>query len=152
VGMNDKLTIGQVSRRTGLPVRTIRFYEAEGVIGAPARTVSGYRLYSTTDIRRLRLARRGRLLGLPLSEVKTLVRQAFESECIDFADQVLRSLAGQRSQIDQRIAELQALRTQLEELEEHVQHCQAEARPGQTVVECTFCPIIDEEGGAPDGH
>jgi DNA-binding transcriptional MerR regulator len=149
--VTPKLTIGQVSKRTGLPVRTIRFYEAEGVIGTPARTESGYRLYSATDIRRLRLARRARLLGLPLSEVKKLSRQAFESECIEFGDQLLRSLVEQRERISRRISELQALRMELGDLEKHVRHCQTEARPGQTVVECTFCPIIDEEGGEPDG-
>ena len=50
--MAANLTIGAVARRTGVPVPTIRFYEAEGVIPAPARTAAGYRLYGTTDIRR----------------------------------------------------------------------------------------------------
>ena len=52
--MAAALTIGAVARETGLPVRTIRFYEAEGVLPAPARTASGYRAYSANDVRRLR--------------------------------------------------------------------------------------------------
>jgi DNA-binding transcriptional MerR regulator len=85
--MADRFTIGEVARRTGVPVKTIRFYESEWVIAAPSRTDSGYRLYSATDVRRLRLARRARLLGLALPEVRTLVDQAFRSECIDFGQQ-----------------------------------------------------------------
>ncbi len=145
--MADKLTIGEVAQRTGVSVRTIRFYEAEGVIAAPLRSESGYRLYSDVDIRRLRLVRRVRLLGLPLLEVKRLVDQAFRSECLEFADQLLTCIAGRRTEIDQRIAELQALQGQLDALERHVRHDQEECRPGQKVAECVFCPMIDEEGG-----
>ncbi len=46
MSMADKLTIGEVSRRTGVPAKTIRFYEAEGIIATPRRSESGYRLYS----------------------------------------------------------------------------------------------------------
>jgi MerR family copper efflux transcriptional regulator len=143
--MRDKLTIGEVARRVGVPSKTIRFYEAQGVIAPPARTEAGYRLYSATDIRRLRLARRARLLGLPLPEVKTLVEQAFASECGEFADQVVALLAGKRAEIQRRIVELEALDAELAELARHLQVC--ECGPGQLVVDCSFCSLIDEEGG-----
>ena len=64
--MTDTLTIGEVSRCTGVPIKTIRFYEAEQVIPPPARTEAGYRLYTSADVRRLHLARQARLLGLVL--------------------------------------------------------------------------------------
>lgn len=70
--MTNRLTIGALSRRTGVPIKAIRFYEARGVIPAPARTEAGYRLYSPADVRRLRLVRRARLMGLALPEVKVL--------------------------------------------------------------------------------
>jgi MerR family copper efflux transcriptional regulator len=145
--MTDRLTIGEVARRTGVPARTIRFYEAEGVLAAPARTESGYRAYAAADVRRLRLARRARLLGLPLAAVKSLVDQAFRSDCVEFGEQLLSFIAGQRTEIDQRIGELQALKGELDALEQHVRHCQRDARPGQNVADCGFCPMIDEEGG-----
>ncbi|MGI8550154.1 MAG: MerR family transcriptional regulator [Dehalococcoidia bacterium] len=149
--MGTKLTIGEVARRTGVPARTIRFYEAEGVIAAPARTEAGYRLYSPTDIRRLRLAKRTRLLCLSLAEVKLLVDQAFASECGEFAHQLLQRIATQRLDIDARVAELEALRGELDELERHVRHELERSRPGQRVAECSYCPLIDEEGGENDG-
>ena len=145
--MTDTLTIGEVSRCTGVPIKTIRFYEAEQVIPPPARTEAGYRVFTPADVRRLHLARQARLLGLSLPEVKQLVQQAFTAECIGFAEHLLEQLGNQRRAITQRITELEALRSRLEALEEHVRHCQIEAQPGQLVSECEFCPLIDEEGG-----
>lgn len=147
--MADTLTIGQVSRLTGVPAKTIRFYEAEGVIAPPSRSEAGYRRYSLLDVRRLRLARRARLLGLALADVKLLVDQAFRSDCLEFGDQLLTRIADQQTNIDQRIAELQALKVELSELEQHVRHNLEECRPGQQVAECAYCPMIDEKGGEP---
>jgi DNA-binding transcriptional MerR regulator len=145
--MSETWTIGKVARETGLSTKTIRFYESEGVLAAPARTESGYRQYSDTDVRRLRLARRARLLGLPLPVVKTLVDRAFRADCIEFADQLLSCIEDQRGEIDRRIAELQDLKGQLGALEQHVRHCQIDAHPGQKVTDCGFCPMIDAEKG-----
>jgi DNA-binding transcriptional MerR regulator len=136
-----------------VPVRTIRFYEDEGIIPPPARTEAGYRLYTPNDIRRLRLARRARLLGLPLAEVKTLVEQAFDSQCSDFTEQLLARIVHQRAEIDRRIAELQALREEMDGLEQHVRHArQAAAGSGRRVATCGFCPVIDDEGDCCEPH
>lgn len=148
--MVDTLTIGQVSRLTGVPAKTIRFYEAEGVIAPPSRSDAGYRRYSLLDVRRLRLARRARLLGLSLAEVKVLVDQAFRSDCLEFGDQLLSRITDQQAHISQRIADLQALKLELSELEQHVRHNLDECRPGQQVADCAYCPMIDEKGGEVD--
>ncbi|HLZ71292.1 MAG TPA: MerR family transcriptional regulator [Dehalococcoidia bacterium] len=142
--MHERLTIGGVARETGLPVRTIRFYEAEGIVPRPARTAAGYRLYSHTDVRRLRLARQVRALGLPLSEVKELVGLAFSSECGAYMDDLLARLAAQRQGARRQIDEWQALCTNLDELERHVRHLRDGAPPGRRVAECGCCPLIDE--------
>ena len=148
--MADTLTIGQVARLTGVPAKTIRFYEAEGVIAPPPRSEAGYRLYSPADLRKLRLARRARLLGLALADVKVLVDQAFRSDCLEFGDQLLLRIADQREHIARRIAELRALQGELDALEQHVRHNLEECRPGQQVAACAYCPMIDEEGGESD--
>ena len=145
--MAETFTIGAVARRSGVPVETIRFYEAEGIIPAAARTEGGYRLYTPPDIRRLRLIRRSRLLGVSLADAKALADQAFTSECADFAEQLLDRIATQRADLDRRMAELAALRTELDELEQHVRHDRKRAQPGQLVATCGFCPLLDEEGG-----
>jgi MerR family copper efflux transcriptional regulator len=149
--MAETLTIGAVAKRIGVPVDTIRFYESEGVIPPPARTESGYRLYSATDLRRLRLVRQARLLGLGLSEIKTMVEQAFASDCGDYLDQLLERLTEQHAAVRRRIAELQALDAELNALERHVRHARVRAPAGRRVVDCGFCPLIDEEENQDEG-
>ncbi len=148
--MAGKLSIGAVSRRAAISAGTIRFYEQEGILPPPARTEAGYRLYTPNDVRRLRLVRRARLLGLSLAEVKALAEQAFASSCSDYAEQLLNHFAHQRAEIDRRIAELTALGDDLDALAVHVRHSRASATPGQQVAACSYCPLLDEEGGECD--
>jgi DNA-binding transcriptional MerR regulator len=67
------LTIGQVAKTTGIAARTIRFYEAAGVLPAPGRSPSGYRQYTPEEVRQLLFVRRARVLGLSLHHLKTLL-------------------------------------------------------------------------------
>jgi MerR family transcriptional regulator, copper efflux regulator len=145
--MDQKLTIGKVAHQSGMSVPTIRFYEAEGIIPTPKRTEAGYRLYSSNDVRRLRLARRARLLGLSLPEVKALVDRAFSSECGAYAQEILQLVATQRARIDQQIAELQALRSELDTLEQDARQISSDVPLGLTVAECGHCLLTDGESG-----
>jgi DNA-binding transcriptional MerR regulator len=147
--MDQKLTISKVADQCGMSVPNIRFYEAQGIIPTPRRTESGYRLYSPNDVRRLRLARRARLLGLSLPEVKDLVERAFSSECGAYAQEILHLVATQRARIDQQIAELHALRGELDTLEQDARLISTEVRPGLTVAECGRCLLMDGETGEP---
>ena len=70
--MADRLTIGQVAKTSGVGTKTIRYYEQIGVLPAPSRAASGYRLYDPPGVERLRFIRRARALGLPLQQLKTL--------------------------------------------------------------------------------
>jgi DNA-binding transcriptional MerR regulator len=63
-------TIGELARRTGLPVRTIRFYSDEGLLPPTGRTRSGYRLYDHAAMARLELVKTLRELGLDLTDVR----------------------------------------------------------------------------------
>jgi len=146
------LTIGAVAQQTGVPARTIRFYEAQGLLPPPRRTGSGYRLYSPQDVRRIRLVRQLRLLGLSLPKVQELAGQAFASTCSDYAMQVFALIEHQRAEIARQICELEALQNELDHIEAHVRHAWVRALPGQRVAECAYCPLIDEpipnqEGG-----
>ncbi|MFJ4717224.1 MerR family transcriptional regulator [Streptomyces sp. NPDC088785] len=67
------LTIGQLARRTGLTVRTIRYWSDEGVLHPVARSDGGYRLYDTGSVARLELIRTLRELGLGLDDVRTVL-------------------------------------------------------------------------------
>src|SRR5215510_7667418 len=66
-------TIGQVAKATGIAARTIRFYEAAGVLPAPGRSSAGYRQYTPEAVRQLLFVRRARVLGLSLPHLKALL-------------------------------------------------------------------------------
>ena len=70
---NRSYSIGDLSRRSGLSVRTIRFYSDVGVVPASARSTSGYRLYDVEAVARLDLVRTLRDLGLPLESIRALL-------------------------------------------------------------------------------
>ncbi|HJS32829.1 MAG TPA: helix-turn-helix domain-containing protein [Alphaproteobacteria bacterium] len=69
-----RLTIGGLAAATGCHVETIRYYERIGILPAAERSAGGYRLYDAGRVRMLRFVRRARALGLPLGEVRELLR------------------------------------------------------------------------------
>lgn len=148
----DKLTIGGVARQSGVPARTIRFYEGAGLLPPPDRSDSGYRLYTEADLLRLRFVRQARLLGLGLPAIKTLVAQAFSTDCASFGAELQATIERQRGEVERRIAELQGLRDQLEALQQHVDHCCDGCLPADMAADCDFCGLLSEtKGGENDG-
>jgi len=69
----DDLTIGKLSRLTGVNIETIRYYEKIKVLPTPSRTETGRRTYGQTDVRTLAFIRRSRELGFSLNEVRALL-------------------------------------------------------------------------------
>ena len=67
------LQIGQVAERTGLSLRTIRWYEEEGLVVPTARTDGGFRLYGDDDVARLEVIKRMKPLGFALEEMRELL-------------------------------------------------------------------------------
>ncbi|GAB2652035.1 MerR family transcriptional regulator [Saccharopolyspora gloriosae] len=98
----QRYTIGELSRRTGLSVKTIRFYSDSGVVPPTDRTHSGYRLYDVTAMARLELVRTLRELGAGLDEVRrvlaeeTTVRRLAEAQ-LDLLEDQMRLLRTRRA-------------------------------------------------------
>ena len=114
--MAPSLTIGQVAKTSGVAAKTIRYYEQIGVLPAPSRAASGYRLYDQPGVERLRFIHRARSLGLPLQQLKTLMG-TFNGGAHPALRPRLRALV--RTQLDavtSRITELEGLRQQLEQI------------------------------------
>jgi Cu(I)-responsive transcriptional regulator len=105
------LSIGEVAKRTGIKVPTIRFYETEGLIGPPRRTESGRRIYDLREVQRLSFIRHARALGFELDDIKSLLDLSDHPDrsCED-ADRIARRHLGE---VEIRIAQLQALRREL---------------------------------------
>ncbi len=74
------LQIGEVAQRTGLSLRTIRYYEEVGLVAPSARTQGGFRLYTEVDVARLNLVKRMKPLDFSLEEMRDLLRMLDELE------------------------------------------------------------------------
>jgi DNA-binding transcriptional MerR regulator len=71
--VGEHMQIGEVAERSGLSLRTIRYYEEVGLVTPSARSQGGFRLYTEPDVERLNLARRMKPLGLQLDEMGELL-------------------------------------------------------------------------------
>jgi DNA-binding transcriptional MerR regulator len=107
------MTIGEVSRRSGFTIRTLRFYERRGVLPPTARRPSGYRLYGDVDLRRLAFIRQAKALGLTLNAIRELVVAARQRNGAPTRDRLLRMLDERISQTTQQIETLTSLRKEL---------------------------------------
>ncbi len=70
----ENLPIGELSRRSGVNIETIRYYERIKMLPPPPRTASGRRVYDSTDLRILAFIRRSRELGFSLDDIRALLR------------------------------------------------------------------------------
>lgn len=108
------IAIGEASRRSGVNIETIRYYERQGIVPRPVRTASNRRLYSDDDVGRLRLLKRLRDLGFPLAEACKLLdlSENRETDC-----KRAKELAEAHIfHVSAKIAELQRLESALKEL------------------------------------
>lgn len=127
------MNIGAASRQSGLPSKTIRYYEEIGLLTAD-RALNGYRDYSTEDVHRLRFLQRARGLGFSVEECRELLSLYSDRER---ASSDVKTIAKEKlAEIDRKIQELTGLRLMLGHL---VDNCHGDARPD--------CPIIDGLSG-----
>jgi MerR family transcriptional regulator, copper efflux regulator len=68
------MRIGELSRHTGVPIQTLRFYEREKLLREPPRTAGGYRSYAPSDLARVRFIRDAQELGFTLREIRELMK------------------------------------------------------------------------------
>ncbi|TWH21151.1 MerR family transcriptional regulator [Prauserella rugosa] len=113
---SGKFTIGELARRTGLPVKTIRFYSDEGLVPPSDRTAAGYRLYDVTAMARLELVRTLRELGLGLADIERVLAGA--STVAELAKAHVAALDDRLRELQHRRAVLRAVANRESELEE----------------------------------
>ncbi len=108
------LTIGQVAKRTGIGVETVRFYEREGLLEEPKRRPSGYRQFDEGIVIRLRFIRRAKELGFTLNEIKELLSLKHDpsTTCADMKGRAEAKI----KDIDQRIRTLRRMKQALAKL------------------------------------
>jgi Hg(II)-responsive transcriptional regulator len=106
----NTLSIGQVARRAGVGVETVRFYEREGLLEEPPRRASGYRQYSEQVVRRLHFIKRAQKLGFSLKEIsELLLRVDAQTSC----EEVKQRTEAKLAEVERKMVELQHMRQAL---------------------------------------
>ena len=105
------LSIGQVARRAGVGVETVRFYEREGLLEEPARRASGYRQYPEEVVTRLRFIKRAQQLGFSLKEISELLllRVDAQTSC----EEVKQRTEAKLAEVERKLVELHRMRQAL---------------------------------------
>jgi len=108
------LKIQELSQASGVPTKTIRFYEESGVLPSPARKPNGYRDYDQKDIERLRLVAGARRLDLSLDDIREILalRDQREAPCRTLLDRIQQKA----DEVAERIIVLQRLEAELRDL------------------------------------
>ncbi|OJF93879.1 MerR family transcriptional regulator [Pararhizobium antarcticum] len=129
-------SIGDLSRKTGVKIPTIRYYEQMGLIAAPDRTQGNQRRYERPELERLSFIRHARDLGLSIEAIRDLVdlSQHPEKPCSD-ADRIATEHLGS---VRAKIAQLKKLEHELERI---VSHC-----AGHTVGDCYVIRALSDHG------
>ena len=127
------MNVSQAARQSGLPAKTIRYYEEVGLVH-PRRAANGYRDYSADDVHGLAFLRRARGLGFSIEDCRQLM--ALYGDKGRASHDVREIAIAHVAAIDEKIAELQSMRRTLDTL---VRACHGDDRPD--------CPILDDIAG-----
>lgn len=111
------MRISELADRVGVPTSTVRYYERIGLLGVPARSASGYRVYDEASATRLLFITRARRLGLSCEQITELLPIWDGINCAAAGERVGRLLDAERAEIAARIAELQAFATSLADVQ-----------------------------------
>ena len=140
--MNANFTIGRVAEAAGCKVQTIRYYEQVGLLPIPARTAGNQRVYTMADIDRLAFIRHARSLGFSLDAVRDLLSLSdTPDQSCDAADGIARA---QLVEVEQRIARLQALKTELERM---IEQCR-----GGRIADCRVIEVLGDHALCQTDH
>ncbi len=125
--------IGAIAKESGIPIKTIRYYEELGLLESSARTEGGFRLFAVDIINRLNFIKRSQSLGLSLSEIKEflVIYDRGNPPC----DRVKSKLKDKITEVDRQIQQLLNLRSDLEAL--------LACEPQNSNQEEIICPIIE---------
>lgn len=124
------MQIGELARQAGTTTKAVRFYESQGLLGAPERAANGYRQYAPADVERLRLLVGLRTLDLPLDRAGELAALCAAGHCDRVSTELRELIAQQRAEIRRRAGDLHHLDGRLATLERHL----AAGDPPQSVI------------------
>jgi len=115
-------SIGDLAKKLDMSQRTIRYYEEIGLLNSIKRIEGGRRIYTDADLRRLKLIKRLKIMGMTLSEMQELEAMwTIEKSNDKVLKRLLELLNNQLSRLDDRIADLNILRNEILEYQNRIQ-------------------------------
>ncbi|ODT07878.1 MAG: MerR family transcriptional regulator [Mesorhizobium sp. SCN 65-20] len=136
------LPIGELARRTGVKVPTIRFYEQIGLIAAPPRTEGNQRRYGKAEVDRLNFIRHARELGFEVDHIRELLAMSQEPQAsCHQADSIAKA---HLREVDRRIERLQALRVELSRMIDECGHGR--------ICDCRIIEVLADHGQCSGEH
>jgi len=120
--MDDKvISIGTLAKNLEMSQRTIRYYEEIGLLNSIKRVEGGRRLYTDADLRRLKLIKRLKIMGMTLSEMQELETiWTIEKSNVKLLKRLSELLGNHLKRLDDRIADLDILRHEITEYQERI--------------------------------
>jgi len=120
--MSEEFTsIGELARQLDMSQRTIRYYEEIGLLNSIKRVEGGRRIYTDADLRRLKLIKRLKIMGMTLSEMQELEAMwTYEKSNEKVLRRLLELLGNHLKRLDERIADLDILRHEIREYQERI--------------------------------
>ena len=109
------MVIHELAKHTGVPTKTIRYYESIGLLPRPVRAANNYRQYTPAEAERLRFIASARSLGFSLADIAEIL--AARDDGLAPCQHILDGIGRQLAEIDYRIADLLALRESLKQLQ-----------------------------------
>jgi MerR family mercuric resistance operon transcriptional regulator len=130
------LTIGRLAQQVGINLETVRFYERQGLLPAPPRSSSGYRLFPADSARRLKFIKRAQELGFSLSEIRELLELRMSPGTT--SAEIRKRTEAKIADIDKKIKSLDSMRKSLAELARSCGGC-------TPLAECPILESLDRE-------
>jgi len=140
------LTTGEMARLSGTTLRTVRFYEAEGLITSRVREDGSHRQFPERELAKLQLISDLRDAGLSLQEIKDLI--ALKAGCptaAAAADGMTANLCARAAELEQRIGTLQRVHAELSSFLEMLRSCKACTHP-KFPATCGECEVTEQPG------
>ena len=130
------MQIGELAKRTGCESETIRYYEREGLLPAPARSSSGYRRYEQRHLEQLAFILHCRSLGMPLADIR-LLAGFHQQPAAEPCDRV-------NALIDQQISRVHSQIEALQRLEQQLLLLRARCDSPHTLADCGILKTLDD--------
>ena len=119
--VEQERSIGELAEKLEMSQRTIRYYEEIGLLNSIKRVEGGRRVYTDVDLRRLKLIKRLKIMGLTLSEMQELEAMwTIEKSNEKVLKRLLELLGNHLKRLDDRIADLDILRNEIMEYQERI--------------------------------